>query len=355
MAALNLVNWEELKLLADKLAQPGEGPGGVLESEWQMIEQSLNTLISLQDWKGVVRLREMFSFLVVGDTTGGLPVVQRLNAAAIQAAEQMNEITLAARFLHDEGHNLHRQGYHKRAIEAFERSASLYWQVGEEFCALESFYMTALCHRALGNRKEAQQVLEQVLQQVEENDPWRGNPLQVTAWLKQDEGDLQAAENLLRQALSLYEQYQGPESMLVVQTLADLGEVVGLQGRYREALELFNKSLDIASKFAGQFARQEARTSLKLAELLTRYGEYERALRLLDRADNQIRGYGHYYDLMWRIELARAFVYWRQSRFEGAIRKLRRVLWYRRHLGLSNAALAKQLVERLRKGAGPPR
>ncbi|HID08251.1 MAG TPA: hypothetical protein EYP10_14015, partial [Armatimonadetes bacterium] len=196
MAALNLVNWEELKLLADKLAQPGEGPGGVLESEWQMIEQSLNTLISLQDWKGVVRLREMFSFLVVGDTTGGLPVVQRLNAAAIQAAEQMNEITLAARFLHDEGHNLHRQGYHKRAIEAFERSASLYWQVGEEFCALESFYMTALCHRALGNRKEAQQVLEQVLQQVEENDPWRGNPLQVTAWLKQDGGDLQAAESL---------------------------------------------------------------------------------------------------------------------------------------------------------------
>jgi len=355
MVVLNPVNWEELELLADKLAHPGEGPGGVLESEWQMIAQSLDTLVSLQDWKGIIRLRELFYFLVVGDTTGGLPVVQRLNAASIRAAEQLGEIALAARFLHDEGHNLHRQGYHSQAIEAFERSADLYRQAGEEFRALESFYMTALCHRALGNTETVRRVLSQVLEQVEENDPWRGNPLQVMAWLMQDKGDLREAENLLRQALSLYEQYQGPDSMLVVQTLADLGEVIGLQGRYHEALDLFNKSLDIASKFAGQFARQEARTSLKLAELLTRYGEYEHALRLLDQADNQVRRYGHYYDLMWRIELARAFIYWRQRRFEGAIRKLRRALWYRRHLGLSNAALAKQLVERLRKGIGLPR
>lgn len=355
MVAFNPINWEKLKLLADKLAQPGEDPVGVDRSEWQMIEQSLNTLIALQDWKGAIRLREMFSSLVVGDTAGGSPLVQSLNEAAIHAAEQIHEFPLAARFLHDEGHNLHRRGYHKRAIEAFERSASLYRQVGEKFHALESFYMTALCHRALGNRKEAQQILEQILQQVDENDPWRGNPLQVMAWLKQDEGNLQAAEDLLRQALSLYEQYQGPESMLVVQALADLGEVVGLQGRYSEALELFNKSLDIASKFAGQFARQEARTNLKLAELLTRYGEYERALRLLDRADNQIRGYGHYYDLMWRIELARARVCWHQRNFEGVIRNLRMALGYRHMLDLSTEALAKQLVERLRLGAGPPR
>ena len=134
MTPLTPVSWEELKLLADKLTQPGEGPGGVLESEWQMLEQSLNALLSLQDWKGIIRLREMFSFLIIGDTTGGLPVVQRLNKAAIQAAEQMNEIALVARFLHDEGQNLHRQGYHWRAIEAFERSAALYKQIGGVPC-----------------------------------------------------------------------------------------------------------------------------------------------------------------------------------------------------------------------------
>lgn len=353
MRAYN-VDWDKLKTLAEKLAEPGLGPGSVLESEWQIIEQALDQLLAIENWEGLIHLREMFAFLVIGDTTGGLPVVQRINAEAINAAERLGDIALVARFLHDEGHNLHRQGYHERAIKAFERSAESYQKLGEEFRSLESYYMTALCHRALENRTVARRILDQVLQQVSD-DPWRGNPLQVMAWLMQDEGHLDEAEELLREALTLYEQYQGLDSMLVVQTLADLGEVVGLQGRYSEALENFERSLTIASKFSGQFDRQEARTKLKLAEIVSRRGEYEHALRLLDEADDKIRGYGHYYDLLWRIELARAFIYWRQWRWGPAVRKLRMALRYRRQLGLSNVVLAKQLVSRLRMGAGLPR
>lgn len=349
------VDWGELKKLAEKLAEPGLGPGGALESEWRIIEQALDRLLAVEDWERLVHLREMFAFLVVGDTTGGLPVVQRINAEAIKAAERLGKIALVARFLHDEGHNLHRQGYHEQAIEAFERAAELYQKVGEKFRTLESYYMTALCHRALENRTVAWQILNQVLRQVGDEDPWRGNPLQVMAWLMQDEGRLDEAEKLLREALFLYEQYQGSDSMLVVQTLADLGEVVSLQGRYTEALEIFDQSLATVNKSAGQFDRQEARTKLKLAETLTRCGEYERALCLLDEADDKIRGYGHYYDLLWRIELARAFIYCRQRRWGPAVRKLRMALRYRRQLGLSNVVLAKQLVSRLRMGAGLPR
>lgn len=354
MKAYN-VDWNELKTLAEKLAEPGLGPGSVLESEWQIIEQTLDRLLAIENWEGLIHLREMFAFLVIGDTTGGLPVVQRINAEAISVAERLGKTALVARFLHDEGHNLHRQGYHERAIKAFERSAELYQKVGEKFRSLESYYMTALCHRALENRTVARRVLDQVLQQVSDDDPWRGNPLQVMAWLIQDEGHLDEAEKLLREALALYERYQGLDSMLVVQTLADLGEVVGLQGRDAEALENFERSLAIVSKFSGQFDRQEARTKLKLAETLTRRGEYERALRLLDEADDKIRGYGHYYDLLWRIELARAFIYWRQWRWGPVVRKLRMALRYRRQLGLSNLILARQLVSRLRMGTGLPR
>ncbi len=349
------VDWEELNTLAEKMASPTMGPGVVAESEWRVLEQALDRLRALRDWEGIIRLRERFAFLVTGDTTGGLPLVQRLNTEAIEAAKRTGKVALAARFLHAEGHNLHRQGYHERAIEAFEQSAELYRRIGEDFRALESYYMTALCHRALGNRAAARQVLNQVLQQVDEEDPWRANPLQVMAWLTQDEGDLEKAERLLREALTLYEQYQGPEGVLVVQTLADLGEVVGLQGRYEEALEIFDRALDLGSRLSGQFGRQEARTKLKLAEVLMRRGQYEHALRLLDEADDKVRGYGHYYDLLWRIELARAFIYWRQRRWGSVVRKLRMVLYYRHQLGLSNTALARQLISRLRMGTGLPR
>ena len=349
------IDWGELRALAEKLARPRLGPGGVLESEWRILEQALDRLVTREDWEGVVRLREMFAFLVLGDTTGGVPVVQRINTEAIKGAERLGKTDLVARFLHDEGHNLHRQGYHQRAIEAFVRSSQLYEKAGEGFRALESYYMTALCYRALGNRHLAWQVLNHVLQQLSNDDPWRANHLQVMAWIMQDEEHLNKAERLLREALALYEQYQGRDSMLVAQTLADLGEVVSLQGRYTEALDLFERSLAIISKFAGQFDRQEARTKLKLAEMLTRHGDYTQALRLLDEADDKIRGYGHYYDLLWRIELAKSLIYWRQRRWGSAIRKLRMALRYRRQLGLSNVALAKQLVSRLHMGTGLPR
>ncbi|MCS7010349.1 MAG: tetratricopeptide repeat protein [Anaerolineales bacterium] len=355
METFSPVNWEELKLLADKLARPGEGPGQTIESEWQIIEQSLSALVAIQDWKGIIRLREMFSFLIIGDTTGGLLVLQRLNEAAIQSAKQMNEIALTARFLHDEGHNLHRQGYHKRAIEAFEQSANLYQQIREEFRALESIYMTALCYRALGKRKTSKQILSQVLERIDENDPWRTNPLHVMAWLEQDEWRLLESERLLREILAIHEKHSDFFSGQRAVALSDLGEILGLQGRIQEALEAFRQSLAITARSSGLANRNEARTKLKMAELLARCGDYGFSLRLLDEADNSIRGYGHYYDLMWQIELARAFVYWRQRNFEGVIRKLRRVLWYRRYLRLSNSSLAKRLAERLRKGVSLPR
>lgn len=349
------IDWASLQALAEKLAEPGLGPGSVFESEWRTVQQVLDRLTTVEDWAGILRLREMFAFLVTGDTTGGLPEMQKLSAAAIQAAQHLGRVGLVAQFWHDEGHNLHRQGYHEQSITAFERAAKGYRQDGQEFGALQSFYMTALCHRALGDRTKARRVLKQVLAEVGEDDPWRANPLQVMAWLVQDEGQLEQAESLLREALTLYEEHEGPDSLLVLQTLADLGEVVGFQGRYAEAAEIFERSLGIGRKYSGQVDRQEARTALKFAEVLMRQREYKRALDLLDRADDKIRAYGHYYDLLWRIELARAFIYWRLRYWTSARRKFRMALRYRRQLGLSNMLLIKQMASRLRMGTGLPR
>ena len=348
------VDWVELQSLAERLAEPGLGPGSVPDVGWGIIEQALDCLLADQNWKGIIRLREIFTALLARDTAGGLPLLQRLDNAAIEAARRIGDIAELAHLLGAKGHNLHRQGYHREAIEVFEKSAKLYQEIGESFRSLKSHYMTSLCHRALGNRMRADQVLRQVLQQVGEDNPWRGNPLQVMAWLAQDDGRLDEAERLLMEALGLQEQCQDSD-ILVAGTLADLGEVVGLQGRVAEAKEIFQRSLAILGEYEGQYDRQEARTRLKLAELLMRQKAYDQALHFLDQADDKVRGYGHYYDLLWRIELARAFVYLRQGRLGGAIRKLRAVLRYRRELKLSNAMLARQLRSRLRSGTGLPR
>jgi tetratricopeptide (TPR) repeat protein len=173
--------------------------------------------------------------------------------------------------------------------------------------------------------------------------------------MTRDEGKFSEAEKVLREALTLYKRYEGEESIHVVQTLADLGEVIGLQDRFSEASSMFGESLTIVKEFGGQYDRQEARTKMKYAEMLNRQKEYDKALRLLDEADDRIRGYGHYYDLLWRIELARAFAFIGKKQWSSAVRKLRAVLRYRREIGLPNSDFAQQFVRRRRWGTGLPR
>ncbi len=349
------IDWGELTALADRLSKPGVGPGSVPDVEWKLIERSLSDLQLAQDWVNVIRLREMFGFLVKGETTGGMVLVQQINEAAIQAAEQLKNRSLQAHYLHDSGENYHRQGYHKKSIDAFERSNALYKEEGEKFRALESYYFSSLPYRALGETARAQEILENVLRELPPDDAWRANPLQVMSWMTRDEGRFAEAEGFLREALELYKRNEGPESIHAVQTLADLGEVIGLQRKFSESSAMFEESLAIVEKFGGQYDRQEARTKMKYAEMLNRQKEYDRALRLLDEADDRIRGYGHYYDLLWRIELARVFAFFGKRQWGDALLKMRAVLRYRSEIGLPNSDFIRQFIKRSRWGTGLPK
>ena len=348
------VDWEGLANLVDRVSKPGTGIGSILDVELGLIEDSISTIRSEQDWPAMIRLREMLGFLVKGETTGGMDLVQRINEAAIEAAEVLGDQRSLARYLHDSGENYHRQGYHRMSIEAFERSAALYREEGEDFRALESYYFSSLPYRALGETERARDILTETLHQLSPTDPWRANPLQVLSWMSRDEGRFSDAEALLHEALELYGQYEGPDSIHVVQTLADLGEVIGLQGRFAEAASMFEQSLKTVERFGGQYDRQEARTKMKYAEMLIRQRVYDRALRLLDEADDIIRGYGHYYDLMWRIELARALAFWGKRLWGNALLKARAVLRYRREIGLPNSDFVHQFRRRSRWGTGLP-
>lgn len=348
------IDWNALEKLADQTTRSGGSPGAIADTEWERLRLALATLRQAEDWSGIVRLRKLFAELLARDSAWGISDVKHLDDAAIDAARHLGDMAELGHLLGARGHNLHRQGFHEASIAAFEESAVNYRQCGDDFGALKSIFMTSLCYRALDNRVKARKILEDILQQVEPNDPWRGNPLQVLAWLTQDEGDLPGTEKLLREVLALHEQAADAD-ILIAGTLADLGEVVGLQRRIVEATEFFQRSLAILRQYQGQYDRQEARTKLKYAELLMRQRQYDEALQLLDDSDDKASAYGHYYDLMWRIELARTIIFARKGRWREAMMKGQMVLRYRRILGLSNWLLVRQLWQRLRAGTGLPR
>jgi tetratricopeptide (TPR) repeat protein len=342
---VGIVDWSGLEHLSRKLSESGIEPGTIQDSEWQIIEQALKHLVDHQDWEGIVRLRNLFNPLYAGDTVTGLAALQRLDYHALEAARCLGDKHELGHLLGAKGHNLHRQGYHQNAISAFDESAKNYWEIGEDFPALESYYMTALCHRALGDRNKSKGILENVLNKIRPDDPWRANPLQVMAWLIQDEGKLADSEKLLRQALILYKNTENSDT-LIVGALADLGEIVGILGRVQESSELFEESLTVLSKYVGQYDRQEARVLLKYSELLVHQKDYNIAMKLLNRADDKVSRYGHYYDLLWQIELAKAILFLQQGHITNCFTKLRSVLRIRKHLGLSNVMLAQHVMAR---------
>lgn len=339
-------NWAALEQLVEQLSTPGTGAASVSASAWQPLEQMSAQLMHAQDWEAIIRLRLLLTPLYSRDSVTGLALLQQIDDQAIAAAQRLGRSTDLGHFWGARGHNLHRQGFHQAASVAFQQSVRQYDLVGETWPALKSYYMLALCRRAVGDRAAAMRILYDVLAQVDAADPWRGNPLQVLAWLQRDAGDLAAAESSLRTALALQQQTADPD-MLVAGSLTDLGEIVSLQGRRAEAIDCFERSLAILARHSGQYNRQEARTLLRYAEHLLRQRQTGQAHPLLNWADDLIRSHGHYYDLMWRLELANSRVYWQQGEWVPALRKLRSAVRYRNLLHLPIRHRLRMLWQRL--------
>lgn len=340
------IDWESLQQLAGRLSAPGAGPAAAPASAWEPLQAALAELRQQGDQEGLIRLRLLLVPLYSRDSVTGLELLQRIDEEATRAAEALGRHADLGHFWGARGHNLHRQGFHRQAMAAFDRSMHYYDTAGERWSSLKSYYMLALCRRALGDRAGAAQVLEDVLAQVDAADPWRGNPLQVLAWLQRDEGDLRGAEASLAAAMHLQEQTDDPD-LLVAGSMADLGEVISLQGRGEEACDCFERGLAILARHSGQYNRQEARTLLRYAEHLLRARRPKAAKARLDRADDLIRAHGQYYDLMWRLELANSRLHWQRGEWGLAARKLRSAVRFRNLLRLPIRRRLRMLRQRL--------
>lgn len=346
------VNWIALTELAETV-RSSESYVNYADEMRAAIQEALPLLTSSQDWEGIIRLRRLFEFLEGGETLGLGPILSHLNKEAIVAAQKLEDYFSAGRFLHDEGQALHRQGKSEEAIRAFEESFKYFKMTNDDFRARESFYMTALCYRALGDRKRAREIVEQVLDETGDN-LWRANPLCVLSWLQQDEGDLRQAEITIREAISLFERFKGPDDVQVGQALADLGELVGFQGRYSESEDIFERALSIFRQQPTAHPRQIARTLLKKAEVNIRQDKHNEAMKCLREAYLSIAE-AQYYDLMWRIQLAMAQINLQRKEYAEFARHIRLALKHRRAIGLTDWALVKQYLTRQKMGTGLPR
>lgn len=343
-----VIDWDKLVDFSLQLEQSGIQPGTIPDNEWQIIEQTVTKLIQEDDWGGILRLRSIFNSLYARDTVTGLTSLQLLDDHAIQAARNLGDKVELGHLLGSKGHNLHRQGYHQDAIKAFDESVQNYKEVNQDFDALKSYYMASLCYRALGKRDKAKDILHDVLMQIVPENLWRANPLQVMAWIIQDEGDLKKSGEFLREAVMLYRQTPNSD-MLIVGALADLGEISDILGDVDEARAYFEESLMILTRHQGQYERQQARTLLKYCEFLIHQKDYANAMTLLNQADDKVSGYGHYYDLLWQIELAKALIYLLERNINYCLNKIRSVFRIRKHLGLSNIWLVQHVMKRFAK------
>ncbi|MBI4707590.1 MAG: tetratricopeptide repeat protein [Candidatus Omnitrophica bacterium] len=331
--------------LSEKLTLPNSGGGNTSGSDFQLVHKMLYGFWADHSWDDIIRLRQLFDPIIARDAIGVISIFQDLSNKAIIAAEKANRKKELAHFLGADGHNLHRRGLHMKALRSFERASELYLELGDDFESLKNYYMTSLCYRAVGNTKKAKRILEDVFLRLDNNNPWRGNPIQALGWIARDEKMFSLAEEHFRKAIEYQKLTKDPD-ILVAGTLADLGEILGLQGNYEDAHKTLEESLNIILSKKGQYKRQEARTLIKIAELSYLENQLGAALEVLDRADDKVRGHG--YDLPWKIEMLKALIYFKQRKILFAYHKIRSANHLFVSLGLPQSEFYKQVLIKIK-------
>jgi tetratricopeptide (TPR) repeat protein len=174
-----------------------------------------------------------------------------------------------------------RQAYHEAAAH-FESAAELYGSVGREGSAADaSLELAKLEVVDLGGADRTGRRIAAVLEVAERlgNLHGRAEGLSAGGAWRIRRGDYDAAVPLLREAIDLARQLDNDE--LLIQPLANLGNLLVYLGRTREAAPLLEQAADVAER-TGRRATRTA--SLKgLAEIREREGDLDGAIAALTR------------------------------------------------------------------------
>jgi tetratricopeptide (TPR) repeat protein len=350
---MTTIPWHQLHLIVEKMSHSAYGPGILHAEDINMFTQSLHMLKQTHDTHGILQLRHMCTPMLERDSAWGIHILRHIDDTAICVARTIQAIAQLAIFLMARGHNLHREGRHDEALTIYHEAIDCFTQCQDTDNVLRATFMSSLCIRALQRHNEAVHIVNIVLHNLPQTSPWYDEPVLMLGRLAQDTGDISNAYVLMQKALSYARQSPEPRAIIrVAGILADIGEIDMLRRHYADAERAFNESIAIINQFPGQYNRILARTLIKFAELRTQQRCWTDAHTFLDRADDLVSRYGAYYDLIWRIELLRCYVYMFQLQWGHAIRKLRLFWYYRHQLHQAHGAVIWQIIQRLYRKLG---
>lgn len=172
--------------------------------------------------------------------------------------------------------------------------------------------------------KKAVKVNERVLGR---DHPRLGINMAELAILNRCLGDYGKSEKLFQKALHVLTSTIGRNNRHVGVILYHMAPLALIHKRDKEALKLTNKALEMFEKLFGNGQSiYEMRARMIMAEIKSVQGQYEEALRDLDRAEmiNQSKHYRDSRAGTLRILLLRAAIHIRQSKFEEANTLLRK-------------------------------
>ena len=135
-----------------------------------------------------------------------------------------------------------------------------------------------------------------------------------------DRGDYDDALALYEEALLLFTEACGHNSLEVAATTGRIASVYGSQGKYDEALVEYQKSLDITIQVVGHDHPDVATTHNNIANVYFSQGKYDEALEFHHKAEKvRVAVYGHAHPDVADTLLNTAVVYRKQGKYDEAL------------------------------------
>ncbi len=190
-----------------------------------------------------------------------------------------------------------------------------------------------------------------------------GQLLTDQAILTERMGEHANAETLFLEALDLRRRELGNEHPLVIESLNNLGVILGIQGRLDDAEPLFREALELRRKLFGDASQHVAESLHNLAALLTEKSDYEGAETLYREAIATLREIlGEEHPLVAEAAMNLAFMLQAKGDSEGAEEWFQQSLAARRrqlgdrhtNVGISLAGLARLHVSNGEPGSAEP-
>lgn len=215
---------------------------------------------------------------------GQLQLAQAYNAQSLRLLQQSKEgnLALLGQVLNTKGSIELASGKPEAALESWEQAAAYYHQAEDEIGVIGSTINQAQALQTLGYNRRAQQLLEQIRQQIQTTDPRLevkllhslGTTLQTT-------GNLAQSQSVLKESLELAKQHNLPQETAAI--VFSLGNTARLLKHNQEAIAFYQQAASLTTHPLTQ-----VETQLNLLDLLIAGEQWQATESLLPQIKTNI-------------------------------------------------------------------